>query len=61
MSAPEYLICLECETPCYIFDWVDGRIVEAQCTACGNDDPAAFMTEEELEEFSEPAGGAEPE
>ncbi|MBP1620999.1 MAG: hypothetical protein H6Q02_1766, partial [Acidobacteria bacterium] len=33
----------------------------AQCTACGNDDPAAFMTEEELEEFSEPAGGAEPE
>jgi translation initiation factor 2 beta subunit (eIF-2beta)/eIF-5 len=61
MSAPEYLICLECETPCYVFEWVEGRVVEAQCTMCGNDDPAGFLTEAELEEFSEPAGGAEPE
>ena len=24
MSSPEYLICLECETPCYVFEWEDG-------------------------------------
>ena len=26
MASPEYLICLECETPCYVFEWEDGKI-----------------------------------
>ncbi len=61
MSAPEYLICLECESPCYTFEWANGRITEAQCTVCGNSDTAAFMTESDLEEMSGPRGRSEPE
>lgn len=52
MAMPEYLICLECETPVYDFEWANGRVVEALCPQCGNDDPAAFATEEEFEELS---------
>jgi hypothetical protein len=51
MAAPEYLICLECETPVYTFEWGDGHVVEALCPVCGNDDPAAFASEEEFEEM----------
>jgi translation initiation factor 2 beta subunit (eIF-2beta)/eIF-5 len=58
MAAPEYLICLECESPVYDFEWGDGRVLEALCPQCGNDDPMAFATEEEFEELS---GGAEEE
>lgn len=58
MSAPDYLLCLECETPVYHFEWAEGRVLEAFCPQCGNDDPAAFATEEEFEELS---GGEEEE
>jgi translation initiation factor 2 beta subunit (eIF-2beta)/eIF-5 len=61
MSAPEYLVCLECESPCYTFEWANDRIVEAQCTTCGNDDPAAFMTEADLEEMTGMRDRGEPE
>jgi hypothetical protein len=50
MSQPEYLICLNCETPTYDFDFDDGKITAAICASCGNDDPAEFMTESEFEE-----------
>ncbi len=50
MEAPEYLICLNCETPCYVFEWGDEeQATEAFCEACGNDDPEQFVTEEEYE------------
>jgi transcription initiation factor IIE alpha subunit len=49
---PEYLICLECETPSYTFEWQNGKAVSAQCLACGNDDVEEFMTEADLEEMS---------
>lgn len=49
MSAPDYLICLSCETPCYTFDWKDGEIVEALCLACGADDLDDFITEEGMD------------
>jgi hypothetical protein len=52
MAQPDYLICLECETPTYVFEWRDGHVVEALCTVCGNDDPASFASEEELEEMT---------
>jgi translation initiation factor 2 beta subunit (eIF-2beta)/eIF-5 len=52
MAHPDYLICLECETPTYVFEWQEGRVLEAQCLVCGNDDPATFATEEELEELT---------
>ena len=49
MDAPEYLICLNCETPCYTFEWSDGKLIEAFCTACGAEEPDEFATEEDFE------------
>jgi hypothetical protein len=49
MAAPEYLICMECETPTYVFEWAEGKVVEAICPVCGNDDPASFLSEEDYE------------
>lgn len=47
---PEFLICLACETPTYSFEWDNGKISQALCTACGNDDASDFMTEAEFNE-----------
>jgi hypothetical protein len=52
MSAPEYLMCLNCETPCYTFEWEDNQLVDPLCLACGNDDPEQFATTEEMEALS---------
>lgn len=52
MAQPDYLICMECESPVYVFEWQEGRVVEVVCPVCGNDDPANFATEEEIEEMS---------
>ncbi len=49
MEAPEYLICLNCETPCYVFEWRDGEVLEAFCETCAEEDTDGFMTEEEYE------------
>lgn len=46
---PDYLICLNCETPCYTFEWVNGKLKEIQCMVCGNDEPDTFATEEEFD------------
>ncbi len=59
MALPEYVICLECETPVYVFEWREGRVSEATCPMCGNDDPAAFATEEEMEEMAASQSGEE--
>ena len=52
MALPEYVICMECDTPTYVFEWAGGKVTEAQCPMCGNDDPATFISEEELEELT---------
>jgi translation initiation factor 2 beta subunit (eIF-2beta)/eIF-5 len=53
MSDPEYLICLQCETPTYQFEYdTKGKLMTVTCQTCGNDDPTDFMTEAELEEQS---------
>ena len=49
-SEPEYLICLNCESPTYQFEWDGSKITEIMCTTCGNDDLSEFMTEADLEE-----------
>ena len=49
---PEYLICLQCETPTYQFEYASGKLSAVVCTTCGNDDVSEFMTEAELEESS---------
>ena len=52
MDEPDYLICLQCETPTYQFEFVDGKLVSVICNTCGADDLSDFMTEAELEEQS---------
>lgn len=61
MADPDYVVCLECDTPSYVFQWAGGTIVEAICQACGNDDPSLFCTEEELEEMAPGSGDEEEE
>ncbi|HSN85936.1 MAG TPA: hypothetical protein VL025_04215 [Thermoanaerobaculia bacterium] len=51
MASPEYVICLDCETPCYVFEWSDGELSEALCEACGNDEPDQFALPDEFEEM----------
>ncbi len=52
MSDPEYLICLNCETATYQLEFDDnGKLIEATCTTCGNDEVSEFMTESELDEL----------
>ncbi len=38
----DYLICRQCQTPCYIFEMVGDEITEALCTACGNEETTGF-------------------
>ena len=52
MSAPDFVVCLECESPIYTFEWDGTRVKEAVCPTCGNDQKALFSTEEEIEELS---------
>ena len=49
MAAPDFLICLNCESPCYVFEWTDEGVQEALCLVCGNDEPDQFVTEEEFD------------
>lgn len=49
---PDYLICLECESPVYVFEWKEGEVKEAICDVCGNDDVQNFATEDEYEDLS---------
>ncbi len=57
MSEPDYVVCLECDTPTYMFEWAGGAVLEATCAVCGNDDPTLFSTEEDLEEMDTGRGG----
>ena len=40
----DYVTCIGCDTPCYIFDLdPQGKVISAVCTECGNDDPVEFV------------------
>jgi hypothetical protein len=52
MASPDYVICLECETPCYVFEWEDGKLTEVLCQACANDDPEQFALPDELDDMA---------
>jgi hypothetical protein len=43
----EYLICQTCTTPSYIFEMEAGKVTEALCLVCGNDDPLQFLLGED--------------
>ncbi|HXO22591.1 MAG TPA: hypothetical protein VOA87_21930 [Thermoanaerobaculia bacterium] len=51
MEAPEYLVCLDCETPCYVFEWQAGKLAEVLCPVCGNDDLEQFARPEDVEDL----------
>jgi translation initiation factor 2 beta subunit (eIF-2beta)/eIF-5 len=51
-SEPEFLICLNCETPTYNFEWIADRVSSVLCESCGNDEPTEFMSEAEFDEYS---------
>lgn len=48
-DAPDFVICLECETPCYEFEWKEGALKEAICACCGNDEVDQFASEDDIE------------
>lgn len=58
MHTPDFLICLECESPCYIFEWRGDKVLEALCQVCGNDDPELFVTPAEMEDLTEGRPGS---
>ena len=51
METPEYLICVECETPCYVFGFKEGEVVDVICSVCGNEEEEQFLTEAQFEEL----------
>jgi hypothetical protein len=53
MAEPDYVICLDCETPCYVFEWEGGKLKEIVCAVCGNDDLEQFALPEDFEEMTE--------
>jgi hypothetical protein len=52
LSAPDYLICCDCETPCYVFEWRENAVREAVCESCGNEEASTFLTEEQYEAYA---------
>ena len=48
-NEPEYLVCIDCETPCYDFTWENGEPKEVMCMACGEDNPDIFATQEDFD------------
>jgi hypothetical protein len=53
MSEPDYILCLDCENPVYVFEWRNDKLHEALCTVCGNEDLDQFATEKQIEEMDE--------
>ena len=51
-SEPEFLICLNCDTPTYSFEWGNEKLLSVICDACGNDDPTEFLSEAEYDDMS---------
>jgi hypothetical protein len=53
MASPDYVLCLECDTPVYVFEWRDGEIKEALCPSCGNEELDHFAAPDEIEELEQ--------
>lgn len=49
VNSPDYVVCIDCETPCYVFEWAEAKLRDALCQTCGNDDVDRFATPEEFE------------
>lgn len=55
MAAPEYLICLNCESPTYVFEWKDEEVTEAFCELCGSEEVDQFLNQEDFDTLIEGA------
>lgn len=49
MARPEYLICLNCEAPSYVFEWKDDEATEAFCEYCASEEVDQFLTQEDFD------------
>ncbi len=52
-DTPDFLFCVECECPCYCFEYLGSKLIEVMCETCGNDDLESFATPEEWEAMIE--------
>jgi hypothetical protein len=46
----DYYVCRQCNSPCYTFETEKGRLTEAVCLICGNEDILLFNVGEEENE-----------
>ena len=53
MAIPDYLICLNCEAPSYVFEWKDDEVVEAYCELCTSEEVDQFLTQEDFDALIE--------
>ncbi|HUP23963.1 MAG TPA: hypothetical protein VNB06_13595 [Thermoanaerobaculia bacterium] len=51
MAQPDFLVCLECDSPCYTFEWRNDKPYELLCGTCGNEDPDLFVRPEDVDEL----------
>lgn len=55
---PDYLVCVDCESPTYVFEWRNGKVFEAICELCGAEDPDGFLSQEDYEDLVDGAASA---
>lgn len=53
LAIPEYLICLNCESPTYVFEWKNDEVIEAYCEVCTSEETDQFLTQEEFDTLVE--------
>ena len=53
MARPDYLICLNCEAPAYVFEWENDEVIEAYCELCTSEEVDQFLTQEDFDALIE--------
>jgi len=53
VARPEYLICLNCEAPSYVFEWENDEVIEAYCELCTSEEVDQFLTQEDFDALIE--------
>ena len=49
MAIPEFLVCVNCESPCYAFEWDDDEVSEAVCEVCGSEEVDQFLSPDDFD------------
>ena len=53
VARPDYLICLNCEAPSYVFEWENDEVTEAYCELCTSEEVDQFLTQEDFDALIE--------